>query len=50
MEFQNNLTPYRVLPSEYRLHNELVELMQELSIPVAMVAVDTAENDDACRG
>jgi hypothetical protein len=47
---QNNLISYRVLPGEFHLHNELVELMNELSIPVAMVAVDVAENDEACEG
>lgn len=45
---QNNLIPYRVLPNEYRLHNALVELMNELSIHVVMVEVDAPEIDPAC--
>ena len=42
---QNCLVPYRVFPFEYRLHNALVELMNVLSIPVLMIAVNISEND-----
>lgn len=47
---QNNLASYRVLPSEHHLHNELVDLMNALGIPVAMVAVDISEDEEAWMG
>jgi hypothetical protein len=47
---QNNLTSYRVLPSEHHLHNGLVDLMNELGISVAFVAVDISEDDAPCIG
>ena len=45
---QNNLASYRTLPSEHRLHNELLDLLNELRIPVAMAAVDISEDDAPC--
>ena len=47
---QNNLASYRVLPSEHHLHNELVDLMNELGIRIAMVTVDVSENEAPCIG
>lgn len=42
---QNQMMPYRALPNEYLLHNALVQLMEELKIPIHMVDVESSDRD-----
>lgn len=43
---QNNMTAYRPFYADGHLHNALVALMNELAIPVDMVAVEDCVQDD----
>lgn len=45
---QNRLVAYTAFPDEYLLHNELVNLLNELRIPLKMIATEIAEDHTGC--